>query len=233
MKPFSLMLVLGCMAMSQGCAGIFVAGAATTAAVANDRRSVGSVIDDQNIEIKATNAIAARQDINKASRISATSMNGKVLLVGQTPYAQYSRDIEKQVARVDGVRYVYNELRIRKPIDLGQQATDSWITSKVKSQMLATKGIDSTRFKVVTENGEVFLMGLVTRDEADKAVNLTRKISGVRKVIKVFEYIQGNGKTGTTNNTSPTTSPDISSEPVSSGGGEVQIGAAPEEVIKY
>ena len=194
MKPFSLMLVLGCLAMSQGCAGIFVAGAATTAAVANDRRSVGSVIDDQNIEIKATNAIAARQDINKASRISATSMNEKVLLVGQTPYAQYSRDIEKQVARVDGVRYVYNELRIRKPIDLGQQATDSWITSKVKSQMLATKGIDSTRFKVVTENGEVFLMGLVTRDEADKAVNLTRKISGVKK--RIYSGIPRQGSAG-------------------------------------
>ena len=230
MRVIPLLVLLGSVSLLQGCAGVFVAGAATTAAVANDRRTVGSVIDDQNIEMKSSSAISSRKDINNASRISATSVNGKVLLVGQTPYSQYSRDVEKQIARSDGVRYIYNELRIRKPIDLGQQTTDSWITSKVKSQMLTTKGIDSTHFKVVTENGEVFLMGLVTRDEASRAVELTRKVSGVKKVIKVFEYIQTqdgdkkHSETGAVSSTSPqTTAP----------AGDVQIGAVPEEVIQY
>ncbi|MGL4206181.1 MAG: BON domain-containing protein, partial [Aeromonadaceae bacterium] len=131
-----------------GCAGLVVAGAATTAVVANDRRTFGSVIDDQNIELKAANAIAGRKDISNASRISATSMNGMLLLVGQTPYEQYKRESEQLVTKVEGVRHVYNELRIRKPIPFNVQSNDAWITSKIKSQMLTTKGVDSTRFKV-------------------------------------------------------------------------------------
>ena len=162
MKHRLLLIAVASLGLLQGCAGVFIAGAATTASVANDRRTVGSVLDDQNIELKAADAIASRKDMNKASRISATSVNGKVLLVGQTPYSQYSRDAEKLVAKISGVRQVYNELRIRKPIGFADQSNDSWITSKIKSTMLTTKGIDSTHFKVVTESGEVFLMGLVT-----------------------------------------------------------------------
>jgi osmotically-inducible protein OsmY len=228
MKNRLLLITVASLALLQGCAGVFVAGAATTASIANDRRTVGSVIDDQNVELKALNAIASRKDMDKASRISATSVNGKVLLVGQTPYSQYSRDAEQLVAKIDGVRQVYNELRISKPVSFSTQSQDSWITSKIKSEMLTTKGVDSTRFKVVTENGEVFLMGLVTREEADKAVNIARHVSGVRKVIKVFEYIQNK-------NTGSSTQQNSSAAPASNTdtGSDVQLGSAPEEVIKY
>ena len=233
MKSRVLLLLVTALPLLQGCAGLFVAGAATTASIANDRRSFGSVIDDQNIELKAANAIATRTDITKASRISATAINGKVLLVGQAPYAQYSRDAEKLVARVSGVRHVFNEIRISKPLGFGQQSTDTWITSKVKSQMLAKKGMDSTRFKVVTENGEVFLMGLVTREEAERAVNLTRKISGVRQVIKVFEYIQSDGKTAaSSSNQSEATAVSTSSNDTTTGG-DVQVSSLPDESTKF
>jgi osmotically-inducible protein OsmY len=228
MKNRLLLITVASLALLQGCAGVFVAGAATTASIANDRRTVGSVIDDQNVELKALNAIASRKDMDKASRISATSVNGKVLLVGQTPYSQYSRDAEQLVAKIDGVRQVYNELRISKPVSFSTQSQDSWITSKIKSEMLTTKGVDSTRFKVVTENGEVFLMGLVTREEADKAVNIARHVSGVRKVIKVFEYIQSKN-TGSSTQQNSSTAPASNTDT----GSDVQLGSAPEEVIKY
>jgi osmotically-inducible protein OsmY len=228
MKNRLLLITVASLALLQGCAGVFVAGAATTASIANDRRTVGSVIDDQNIELKALNTIATRKDMDKASRISATSVNGKVLLVGQTPYSQYSRDAEQLVAKIDGVRQVYNELRISKPVSFSTQSQDSWITSKIKSEMLTTKGVDSTRFKVVTENSEVFLMGLVTREEADKAVNIARHVSGVRKVIKVFEYIQSKS-TGSSAQQNTSTAPAANTD----SGSDVQLGSAPEEVIKY
>ena len=234
MKHRLLLIGVASLVLLQGCAGVFIAGAATTASVANDRRTVGSVLDDQSIELKAANAIASRKDMDKASRISATSVNGKVLLVGQTPYSQYSRDAEKLVAKISGVRQVYNELRIRKPIGFGDQSNDSWITSKIKSTMLTTEGIDSTHFKVVTENGEVFLMGLVTRSEADKAVDLARHVAGVKKVIKVFEYVQGDTSTPASQRQESQSSPSTDSgNNASSGSGEVQMGSAPEEVITY
>lgn len=172
MKKQLLWSLMATLPLLHGCAGLVVAGAATTAVVANDRRTFGSVIDDQNIELKAANALDGRKDITSASRISATSMNGMVLLVGQTPSDQYKRESEQLVANVQGVRHVYNELRVRKPISFDVQSNDAWITSKIKSQMLTTKGVDSTRFKVVTENGEVFLMGLVTRSEADTSIKV-------------------------------------------------------------
>lgn len=232
MKKQLLWSLLATLPLLHGCAGLVVAGAATTAVVANDRRTFGSVIDDQNIELKAANVIAERKDITKASRISATSMNGMVLLVGQTPYDQFKRESEQLVAKVGGVRHVYNELRIRKPIPFDVQSTDAWITSKIKSQMLTTKGVDSTRFKVVTENGEVFLMGLVTRSEADKAINIARHVSGVKKVVKVLEYVQGDSSSGSASST-PAVSTESNAASNTTSAGDVQMGGTADEVIKY
>ena len=232
-KPLMLAL-LTLTPLLHGCAGIVVAGAATTAVVANDRRTFGSVIDDQSIELKAANAITARPELTKSCRISAVSMNGMVLLVGQTPSEEYKRDAEDRVRKVEGVRHVYNELQIRKPIAFDRQSNDSWITSKVKSQMLVTKGVDSTRFKVITENSVVYLMGLVTRAEADKAIDIARHVSGVNKVVKVFEYVQANGSSsGSSSSDSSSSTPSSSGSTIPDSGGDVQMGSAPDEVIKY
>lgn len=228
MNKYLLLALLTGLTQLQGCAGIVAAGAATGAAVVHDRRSLGAVIDDQGIELKAARSIAERKDISTASRIRVFSNNGMVLLAGQTPYSQYSNDAKALVNQIPGVRRVYNELRIRKPVSLSVQSNDTWITSKIKTRMLAEKHFDSTRFTVVTEDGEVFLMGLVTRAEGDKAVGIARNISGVRKVIRVFEYVQG-GSSGQAGQPAVSQPPQESE----SDGEGVQMGAPADEVLRY
>lgn len=186
-------LVLGLLAgtlLLQGCAAVVVGGAAGTAKAAGDRRTLSSQWDDQAIELKAADLLADNKQLNEASKISVYSNNGRVLLVGQTPSDAYKQEAGKIVGRIEGVRHVYNELRLGKPVSIGVRSNDSWITSKVRADMLGTKDFDSTKVKVVTENGEVFLIGLVTRKEGDQAVEIARHVSGVKRVIKAFEYAQ-------------------------------------------
>jgi osmotically-inducible protein OsmY len=228
MNKYLLLALLTGLTQLQGCAGVVAAGAATGAVVIHDRRSLGTVIDDQGIELKGAHSIAERKDISTASRIRVFSNNGMVLLVGQTPYSQYSNEAKAIVNKIQGVRRVYNELRIRKPVSLSVQSNDTWITSKIKTRMLAEKHFDSTRFSVVTEDGEVFLMGLVTRAEGDKAVGIARNISGVRKVIRVFEYVQSG--TGSPAGQAAVSQPPLESE---SDSGGVQMGAPADEVLKF
>ncbi|MDO6524192.1 division/outer membrane stress-associated lipid-binding lipoprotein [Motilimonas sp. 1_MG-2023] len=189
MKKRLSFALIASLSLVQGCAGLFVAGAATTAVVANDRRSVGTQLDDQNIELKAINALAKNELLYKASRISAIANNGNVLLVGQTPTAEYQKQAEKIVDDISGVRRVFNELRLNKPISLGQQTSDTWITTKTKSLILDDPAINTLKLKVVTEDAEVFLIGLVTEKEAEKAVEIARHVKGVKRVVKVFEYV--------------------------------------------
>ena len=227
-----LPLSLAGLLLLQGCVGVLLAGGATTGVVvAKDRRTVTAQVDDQKIELNARHDLSERTDISRISHISINSNNGIVLLVGQTPHQKYSDEVRAMVERQEGVRKIYNEIKIEEPIGYDIRSNDSWITSKVKSQMLVTKGVDSTRFKVVTENSEVFLMGLVTRDEAEKAVNLARHVSGVQKVIKVFEYIQNGSKSGSSQSSSSSSVP--ANNPDASIGGDVQLGSAADEVIQY
>ncbi|WP_323884427.1 division/outer membrane stress-associated lipid-binding lipoprotein [Aeromonas hydrophila] len=187
------MLLLGLLAGSlllQGCAAVVVGGAAGTAKASGDRRTLGAQWDDQSIELKAANLLADNKPLSAASKISVYSNNGRVLLVGQTPSDAYKLEAGKIVARIEGVRHVYNELRLGQPVSIGVRSNDSWITSKVRADMLGAKNFDSAKVKVVTENGEVFLIGLVTRQEGDHAVEIARHVSGVKRVIKAFEFAQ-------------------------------------------
>lgn len=187
------LLVLGLLTGSlllQGCAAVVVGGAAGTAKVSGDRRTLGAQWDDQTIELKAANLLADNKPLSAASKISVYSNNARVLLVGQTPSEAYKLEAGKIVGRIDGVRHVYNELRLGEPASFTTRSNDSWITSKVKADMFAAKNFDSAKVKVVTENGEVFLIGLVTREEGEQAVNIARHVSGVKRVIKAFEYAQ-------------------------------------------
>ncbi|ENY72894.1 division/outer membrane stress-associated lipid-binding lipoprotein [Aeromonas diversa] len=188
-KPTLLLALLTGTLLLQGCAAIFVGGAATTAKMAGDRRTVGSQWDDQNIELKAANLIGDNKQLS-GSKISVYSNNGRAILIGQTPSDAHKAEAGRIVGRIEGVRHVYNELRIGKPVSLSTRSNDSWITSKVRADMLAAKNFDSGKVKVVTENGEVFLIGLVTRQEGEQAVNIARHVSGVKQVIKAFEYTQ-------------------------------------------
>jgi len=152
-------------------------------------RSLGHYIDDQRIEtIVAVNIRKADPDL-RAAHISVISFNGVVLLVGQVATSA-NRDAAADIAHaVQEVRQVHNELTVSGPISLLARSNDSWLTVKIKTKFIFKGGLDSGRIKIVTENGIVYLMGLVTHTEADTAVDVTRNSSGIQKIVRVFEYI--------------------------------------------
>lgn len=183
------LIILGAVVLLQGCAAAVVAGTASAVTAANDRRTIGSQIDDNNIEIKASIAISEVERLEKSARVNAISVNGIVLLVGQVANQEMKNEAQITVEAIAGIRKIHNQLRIGSNIGITTQTHDSWLTSKVKAQLLAAKDISSNNIKVVTENAEVYLMGLVSQDEANRAVDIARNVSGVERVVKVFEYI--------------------------------------------
>lgn len=189
-KPFFILFSLVSFTLSTGCvAPVLVAGAAGGASVAHDKRSNQTMIDDTVIETKAKDAIYKDAEMAKRVHINVTSFNRVVLLTGEA-LSRATRDKAVNIVRnLDKVRRVHNEIRVADLTDFTSRTGDSWITSKVKTQMLATKGFDSTRIKVITEDGTVFLMGLVTKKVGNQAATITRDISGVKRVVKVFEYL--------------------------------------------
>ncbi|MBQ4856833.1 division/outer membrane stress-associated lipid-binding lipoprotein [Pseudoalteromonas sp. MMG007] len=183
------LIVLGTVVLLQGCAAAVVAGTASAVTAANDRRTIGSQIDDNNIEIKASIALSEVERIEKFANVDAVSVNGIVLLVGQVPNEEIKNEAQRTIENVSGIRKIHNQIRIGSNIGITTQTHDSWLTSKVKAQLLTAKDISSNNIKVVTENAEVFLMGLVSDAESTQAVNIARNVSGVERVIKAFEYL--------------------------------------------
>ena len=183
------LIVLGTVVLLQGCAAAVVAGTASAVTAANDRRTIGSQIDDNNIEIKASIALSEVERLEKFANISAVSVNGIVLLVGQVSNEEMRNEAQRTIEGVSGIRKIHNQIRIGSNTGITTQTHDSWLTSKVKAQLLTAKDISSNNIKVVTENAEVFLMGLVSNSESTQAVNIARNVSGVERVIKVFEYL--------------------------------------------
>jgi len=173
----------------QGCGAVVATGVVTGAAVAHDRRTAGTIVDDQSIEIKVQTVFYDEPDLSEGVHINVTSYNGIVLLSGETPTEAQRRRAEERVAGIEGVRLVHNELTIAAPSSAMTRSSDSLITAKVKTKMLGDEGFDAGWVKVVTENGTVYLMGIVTRDEADRATEITRSTGGVQRVVRLFEYI--------------------------------------------
>ena len=173
----------------QACAPVVVGTAATGVVVAHDRRTTGTVIDDQGIEFKANQAFYEDKEIEDSSHVNVTSFNLVVLITGETPSEELKQRIGNIVAALPKVTHVYNELTISAPSSLVSRSSDSLITSKVKTRLLTIKDFDGTRVKVVTEKGIVYLMGLVTQQESEIATNAARQVGGVQKVVKLFQYI--------------------------------------------
>lgn len=171
----------------QGCAAAVVAGGATAVTAANDRRTLGSQIDDNGIVIRARRALNEDQLTAKGSNLNVTSYNGVVLLTGQTTNEQVREQAQRLVQDLPSVKMVHNQIRIGNNTSLTTRTRDNWIGTKVKSQLLADEQVSGLNIKVVTENAEVFLMGLVKGAEADKAVDIARNVEGVVRVIKAFE----------------------------------------------
>jgi len=172
----------GCVVLAAG------AGAAGAAVVVNDRRSLQTMTDDQNIERTALNQVEQDKTLTNTAHVSVVSFNHAVLLAGQVPSDDVKQKIQNMVQSLPKVTRIYNELEIGPPSTPAQMSKDTWITTKVKSSMIATKGLSSSQIKVVTENGTVFLMGIVTHPQADSASDVARRVSGVQNVVTLFEY---------------------------------------------
>lgn len=151
--------------------------------------SVGEAFDDSRNESLAEKRVRDANPGLADANISVTSFDGIVLLTGQVPSADLIPIASAQVEPLRNVRKVHNELTVAGETSLLSRTNDTWLTTKVKSALSASESSDATRIKVVTENGVVYLMGLLTRTEADAAVETTRGIQGVQKIVKVFEYI--------------------------------------------
>jgi osmotically-inducible protein OsmY len=186
-SKFALFILLP-LVLLQGCATAVITGAATGASLAHDRRTTGSVIDDQGIEFKAASAIFRNKAIYNQSHVNVTSYNGTVLLTGEALTEQLKQQIYDLVRTIPKVRTIHNELIIAAPSAIPSRSSDTWITSKVKAKITADEGLDPFFIKVVTEHGIVYLMGIVTRSEAQRTVHIVSNSAGVQRVVKIFEY---------------------------------------------
>lgn len=193
MKFFSKHLILQLLAAATvagalpACAPLVVGGAVVGGMVATDRRTSGAQLDDESIELRGANRIS--DALGSRVRVNLTSYNRQVLLTGETPNEADRQRVEQIVAGMDNVRGVVNELVIMDSPNLQQRSADALVTGKVKASMVDSKDVFANVFKVVTERGTVYLMGRVTQREADRATEVTRGVSGVRRVVRILEII--------------------------------------------
>ncbi len=180
-----------------GCAAVVVGGAAAGAGayIGSDSRPVDKQVDDQKI---SRNVLKILRNDNTRSdpdvfRVDTVVLNGNVLLVGETQDREYLSECLGKIKQVKDVRRIFNCVENRAPVSAGTVASDAYITSKVKSMLLFGSKISSGRFKIYTENSVVYMLGYVTRDEAQRAINQARKVDGVKKIHPIFDYMDSTG----------------------------------------
>jgi len=185
-----LLLLILCIPVLSSCALLVAAGVATGVgtgvAMSNDRRTSGIFVEDEGIEMKSGRRISEKYGSNV--HVNVTSYNRNVLLTGEAPSDAAKADIGNLVKGVENVRNVINEISVGPTSTYGSRSSDTLITSKVKGRFIDVGKFQVNHIKVITENGVVYLLGLVNRKEADNAVEIAGSTSGVRKVVKVFEY---------------------------------------------
>jgi osmotically-inducible protein OsmY len=171
-----------------GCAAIVVGGAVVGGTLmATDRRSSGTQVDDQTIELKAGSRI--KEAIGDRGHINLTSYNRIALITGEVPTEADKVAVEQAIARIDNVRSTVNELQVGFSSSLTARSNDTLVSTKVKATLVDAGDLSASAFKIVTERNVVYLMGRVTEAEANRAVDLTSRISGVQKVVRVFEIV--------------------------------------------
>lgn len=187
----SLLVVIALLPLfTTGCASIVGATTSDPIDLDPNRRTFGTMIDDQQLEtIAKVNIDKAHPDL-KSAPISVTAYNGVLLLTGQVRSMEIRNLASTTVAKLNTVRQVHNELTVQAPTSFLANTNDAWLTTKVKSKLLANKEVRSNRLKVVTENGVVHFMGMVPRSEAEMAARIARSTSGVQKVVLAVEYIE-------------------------------------------
>lgn len=170
-----------------GCFPLVAAGAATGVMATLDRRTYGAQTEDQAIELRASSRFS--DEVLRAGRIGVTSYNRKVLLTGQVNDERIKAAAEAAVAGMPNVGSVHNELMVGTVPGMAAAVSDTTITARVRAALIEARDLQSNAFKVVTESGTVYLMGLVTRREGDRAAQVTSRVGGVRRVVTVFEYL--------------------------------------------
>ena len=183
MKALNAIAILLTAMLLQGCVAVVAGGAAVATKTATDPRSVGTQVDDSTLELRVTNALAKDQQIKTDARIIATAYQGKVLLTGQAPSQEIAGRAKQITMGVDGATEVYNEIRTSEKASFGTASSDTWITTKVKSTLLAEDATPGMDIEVETKNGVVSLSGTVaTEAEKEAAVAKARQIKGVTDV---------------------------------------------------
>ena len=169
------------------CLPIIAGGAVAGGAMAADRRTSGIFVEDEGIELKAVKKMET--NLGEYAHVNVTSFNRNVLLTGEVPDDAAKVKAETLTKEIANIRVITNEIVVGPKSGIGSRSNDSFITSKVKGQFLTENKFQANYVKVVTENGVVYLMGLVTKTEADAAVEIARNTEGVTRIVKVFEYM--------------------------------------------
>ena len=169
------------------CAPMLVGGVVMGSLMATDRRTTGTQVEDEGIELRAASRI--RENLGERVHVNVTSYNRQVLVTGEVPSAQDKLLVEQLVSRVENVRSIVNELAVLGNTTLTQRSSDSLVTGRVKAGFVDAKDLFANAFKVVTERGTTYLMGRVTQHESDRATEVTRGIDGVQKVVRLVEII--------------------------------------------
>ncbi|GGD51096.1 division/outer membrane stress-associated lipid-binding lipoprotein [Lacimicrobium alkaliphilum] len=188
-RTTKLLTLIVSIALLQGCAAVVIGAGVGAAAVAHDRRTVGTQLDDKTLASRINSALSENNNIKQHAHINATVFNGVTLLVGQAPNDDLKRQAQQITEAVPHVTKLHNQIRISSPTVTSIRTHDVWLATKVRSKLLTDKSVDGLHIKVIVEDSEVFLMGLVTRQESDKAVEVARNIDGVARVVKAFEYL--------------------------------------------
>lgn len=190
MKRITLcVLVVTGILMLQGCVAAVIGAGAGVAKIASDPRTAGKQVDDTAIDSKISLKIKNESDYFKGSRIVVSSYNGNVLLIGQASSQSVIDRVVELANGVDSVEKIFNQIRIGNIISAGTMTNDAWITTNIKTKLIANKNTKARDIKVITENGEVFLLGIVTRDEGYTAGDIASRVSGVKLVTKIFTYL--------------------------------------------
>jgi len=185
MKSLAVLLSLAAVLLLAGCPAAIIGGGAVAYGTIEDRRTSGTMIDDDSIETRISRGVRERYGEN--THVNVTSFNRSVLLTGEVPEEARRAEIEKLAQGSANVRNIANELQVGAPSSLGARANDSYITTKVKGRILDSNKVNPIHVKVVTEAGVVYLMGIVTEQEAADAVDVARNTGGVVKVVRIFD----------------------------------------------
>lgn len=190
MRSASLLILVALLNTAlAGCGSIMASAGAGPIEEDPGERTLAQQVADETIETKAVININAASEGFEAAHLTVVSYNGFVLLAGQVPSEDLKRLAVEVVRELDDVRRIYNELEVGPETGLGARSNDTWITARVKSKLLASSDTPGSRVKVVTENSVVYLMGLVSQDEAERVAREAAEVSGASKVVQLFEII--------------------------------------------